>query len=645
MISLLGMSYGLLFPAALFAVPLALGLLIYAYLRRGNARPVMVASVFILEQLQNKIFSRKKFIPPLRFFFELLLILLLLAGLSGLFREASGKRYALIIDNSFSMAALDGEQAGAKTRLLTRAVENAGQFLQGLSTGERIELFSSSPMLHSLSSGFVSASAAQALLADVKLAFAADNLEQALRKLSAKGNYQELVIFSDRKASLLNAQNEHVTQISFRSLLAPQQRAERSNLAISSVAWKQGENHDALALSAQVQSYSAHYSKGMLLVEGLSAGADSAKSELVAKSAFNLKPHAEERFNFTNLPERFKLFRLRLEFPGGPSQLRENLILEDDQAWIARDNRAAQALLVGDLEPRQLGLNAISGLKFAWLKPEEYNKERAKLASLVVFHRFVPQSADELNSLPEANALFVLPERENAFFSLIASLQDSQVTSWTESHPLLSYLNLSTLKLKQAQILQARLPATEIMRSSDGALALAFDSAGRRYAAFGFEIFPFEGRNAASLSILTLNTFKWLSDLGGNSGYLNVNSNINNFGSISNLRYLDSAQSGIDLSSEFVSETSKISLPYPGVAELSSAGSGLEHLALNYFDSSESDLNNPAELNLVSAPQVKTSGYDRELLSKFLAASLIMLIVFDLIYLLARLLRQRRLAA
>src|SRR5437868_1155123 len=103
MIPLLGAKFGLLYPQLLAGVPILVGALVYAYLRRGRTRRVAVASVMFLRTLTRRTPSRRKFIPPARFFFELLLLLLLFAGAAGLYREDATRKVAVVIDNSFSM--------------------------------------------------------------------------------------------------------------------------------------------------------------------------------------------------------------------------------------------------------------------------------------------------------------------------------------------------------------------------------------------------------------------------------------------------------------------------------------------------------------------------------------------------------------
>ena len=86
-------------------------LLIYAYLNKGQGRKVVVASVFILQKLQKKYSLRSKLNFPLRFFYDLLLALLLVLIVAGFSTRNSQKSISILIDNSLSTAAKLGEES------------------------------------------------------------------------------------------------------------------------------------------------------------------------------------------------------------------------------------------------------------------------------------------------------------------------------------------------------------------------------------------------------------------------------------------------------------------------------------------------------------------------------------------------------
>src|SRR5262245_18825627 len=108
-------SFGFMYPAMLVAIPLAIAGLIYAYRQRGRGARTPVASILLLKALQKRSLAPRKFVPPLRFWLELLMLALLISGAAGLYREREGASYAVIIDNSFSMRAISPRDAAGES--------------------------------------------------------------------------------------------------------------------------------------------------------------------------------------------------------------------------------------------------------------------------------------------------------------------------------------------------------------------------------------------------------------------------------------------------------------------------------------------------------------------------------------------------
>jgi hypothetical protein len=84
------------------------------------------------------------------------------------------------------------------------------------------------------------------------------------------------------------------------------------------------------------------------------------------------------------------------------------------------------------------------------------------------------------------------------------------LTRWLTSHPLTQYVNIPILDIPSARILECPESASVLISSSEGPVACAGEQNNVRYAIFGFEIFPFDGIKTPTLSVLTLNTLKWL---------------------------------------------------------------------------------------------------------------------------------------
>ena len=96
------------------------------------------------------------------------------------------------------------------------------------------------------------------------------------------------------------------------------------------------------------------------------------------------------------------------------------------------------------------------------------------------------------------------------------------VTSWLESHPLTVYADLHSLVFRRLVTFNEPDWSVPIIGTTNGVAAFAGELKGNKYVALGFEIFPFEGKKAATTSIVTLNAFKWLSGSSLGGGYVSV---------------------------------------------------------------------------------------------------------------------------
>ena len=96
---------------SLCAVPL----LILAYLKRQQSKRYVVSSVLVLRTLSRKVSPKKRFLPPLRFFLELLALLCLTIAAAQPFLDLQGEKIAVLLDNSLSMKA-QANSGSAQTR-------------------------------------------------------------------------------------------------------------------------------------------------------------------------------------------------------------------------------------------------------------------------------------------------------------------------------------------------------------------------------------------------------------------------------------------------------------------------------------------------------------------------------------------------
>ena len=95
----------LLNPSWLWLIPAAIGVLIYAYARKGSAQEAFASSTMFLRHLSSATKKRRLPVFPLRLLFDLILSTLLISALVGLIFKTDKARVAVIIDNSLSMSA------------------------------------------------------------------------------------------------------------------------------------------------------------------------------------------------------------------------------------------------------------------------------------------------------------------------------------------------------------------------------------------------------------------------------------------------------------------------------------------------------------------------------------------------------------
>jgi len=613
MISVWGISFGVLSPLVLLAVPPVLGILVYAYLRRGRAKQVLVSSVVIFKNLKRKSFSRKNFVPPFRFFFELALLLLLLMGAAGLYHLGAGKRIALVMDNSFSMAAKPN--AGASAELIELAKDAATEFVSGLDYNSQIEVFGIGPELKSLTSGLVSSSDAVNAISNLQIAYSEDNLSEVLTKFAADSRYNKIVVFTDKLVSATSQLSERFAIQSVRP-----QNAEMSNFALSRASLKQTESQNEV--DATISSYAANQAELSLEIEGLQNEEDNSWVRLGAKSV-KLDPLKSINLSMAGLDPKYLAYHLRLNLSGRGA---DSLSL-DNEAWLSTRNLSQKVLLVGDLPPNDLGLRAISSLEFSYLKPEDFeaNRTRLNFSSIrtVIFHRYVP------SSVPEVNSLFVMPP-SNQFFKVSDRISDLELTNWESSNSVLNYVNLSELKLKEGTVLSVPFWGNSILESGQGSVAFLGEYQAKRYLAFGFELFPFEGKNSPSISILTLNALKWLTMLSTNPGFVSANSVVLGMGALKSAQYLLPAELR---GQSILNRSGGPDFKTPGLTRLiEKDGSGKEILAVNFFSETESDVRDPRSLRL---PDTQAAGevlVGKESKSRLLAWLAIILLSLDLLW-------------
>ncbi|MCB0310781.1 MAG: hypothetical protein KDD42_06085, partial [Bdellovibrionales bacterium] len=230
------------------------------------------------------------------------------------------------------------------------------------------------------------------------------------------------------------------------------------------------------------------------------------------------------------------------------------------------------------------------------------------------------------------NAAYIMPERDGDWFRVSPPAKGAKLAKWDNAHPLLEYVSLPLVEFDNIPVraISTEPPALELVNSSVGTLLAAYETADSRKVALGFEIFPFSGKRSASLSIITLNIFKWISSFSTSRGYLETFSTKPEIVSVEQLdgyRGIIGKES-FDAASQLFNQ--------PGLYRVKYRDGEQRLLAVNFFDSKESNLLISNEIEPSSSPASSVPDEQREALLSVLALLATVLLVVDLLLVVAR---------
>ncbi|MCB0331920.1 MAG: VWA domain-containing protein [Bdellovibrionales bacterium] len=495
------MPFGLLYPLSLLLLPLGLGALFWAYRRHGKGQKIVVSSTLLFEVLREKASFRKKFRPPLRFFLEVLLLIILVLGASGLYENESHESVALILDNSLSMSAQSFRGGVVRSRF-DRAKEQAVSLLHDLPSGTRVTLFIVSPQLIQVGTRERSVGEAEDALDDLSVGYLSDNLQGVLSQFSYQPEYGRVYVVSD-KQPIWEEGDAASSTFSFRSL--EDQSVVQDNLALSHIRYVQDSQSKEGTLFVSISLYGNEEKTGKLeLLRYVDTGA-SWKTSLARSASFSVGPGETKEISFKNLSleSPYKLEMNSFARQGGEAW--EDPLPRDNVAWIAEREAQDSLIVVGKRTVSDLGLALLDHIRWQHVSESEYVQNTFnETPAAFLFDRYMPAV------LPDTNALFVLPEGQGVPIVSKAFVRDAELSSWDATNPLLSYVKFSALRLNGAYVLEGPEWMNRPLSVEEGPIVLSGESGGNRYVAFGFDLFPFVGKRDPVLSIFTLNTLRWL---------------------------------------------------------------------------------------------------------------------------------------
>lgn len=516
-------AYSLAWPLGLSLIPLTLAILVYAYRRRGRGQTHRIGSTFLLKKFARPYVARSKFSPPWRFFFEVLISLLLILAISQLFMLDSSKEVAIVIDNSFSsFARLDSGK-----RIIDELKERASVYIRSAQHDSKFVIYTLSQNSKKLTPDPLYASRALSQLDEIEPTYSDDNIEVGLRKIALDRQYYSIQIFSD-KAPASGA------------LMRPSRIVAHSldGVAVNNVAITNynipDSGPDKGKIVVEVRSFADHKVTATLILEGAMSFDDKAPLISAHTEEVNLDPHASHSYKFSQVVGA-KASRVKLEFENLRSS--DDSIAEDDVIYVAPEEVHSKVVLVGNIPAKELGLTSLQGFDIETLAdPELIDGKLSNQPLFYIFHRRAPPNYS-------ADMLVIMPETLDGSEQL--ARKNIEIADWNSTHALLNYLNLGTFSLNNGRVLKPPSWTETLIWSTQGPLMVAGQFENAKVIITGFDLLPFEGKHNPYASILLLNCIKWLSGVDATNSsaeFDNVSRLIGSGDSITRSKHEDSTE-------------------------------------------------------------------------------------------------------
>jgi Ca-activated chloride channel homolog len=480
------MDFSFLSPSAwqlLYALPL----LLIPYLFRERGRRVMVSAVFLYQGLppatQRRLWGTLRLSPL--FFLQLLILLFLITAAAQPFLHRRGEKVAIVLDTSASMQA---RSLTTKNNVFVIAQQQALDLIASLPSEDSVSLFVTTPFPTVVATSSETASWVQEQAAAVTVTDMPDVSDEVLSaffsQLLKEQDFQRIVFFTDRPL----AAEQETNALTVRVLGSPQPNLSIATFQIDRSPFTPDDVEATVTVSGLEREVS-----GSVSIEDGESGKVLVSQPLVK--------HERSVMTFAHLPVA-TTYRARL--------LVDDALAVDNEAYAVLPSlKAISILVVSPTANVASSLDQIPNLHVERLTPAEYTPARAVGVPLVMFHLVMPES------LPETNAAFIFPPEGNALFPLGKAAQRPQVTQWAAAHPLTSYVTFPLLTPRYAQALLPVGWCAPIVSGTVGTLLLAGERDGYRYAAVGFDLLPYLGKQNLPTSILTLNLLGWLAARAG----------------------------------------------------------------------------------------------------------------------------------
>lgn len=598
-----------LYPLALIGLPLGTILLFFVYRRTASGEPMEIPTLFLLRHFATEAATPRKFLPPIRFLFELLLVLLLTLAASGLSIRNQGKRSILVVDNGFQTAAWSGGSSPVFGALLDQARGS----LRTTLTNDSVLVLATAPRLHSITDGFVSSSAAASALSSLGPVYASGELKTKLTEVAARDDADRIVVASPQPIELGEGMRE-------RSLLLAVGLPHLNNLAIEKIWQSSGQE-----IAVQIHSFSAEPAEVAISLSAVSA---TGSLSTVSQQRVRVDPGQVTKIAFPLSPGGKAIgYRAKIESPAAGTS---NVLQGDDESWLSLSKPETTIGIVSYLTAKELNLDRVLGSAIEQIPVDQVATAPERIAGWI-FHRTAPQRPTGKPSL------YILPPADSTIIRSTPFEGPWQVAVWESASPLFRYLSPDTLRGTGGATLETGKQFTTLMRGDQGPLVAEGFLYDTHSVVVGFEALPFLGKGNSPLSILLLNTVRHLfpdASANGLTTYATVPMREG-----APPRYLTSSPPLSPPSSRF--ETA-----VPGLITFGGEEGIAETRAVTFFDESESNLLSRRSIKMIAASRV--TGGEKGVsatLVRPLVAGLLVLLTLDGLFTLFTLLRSRRKAA
>ncbi len=505
---------GFLIPSALSLITLALPIIIF-YMLKLRRQPIRVSSLMLWQQvLEDRQANTpwQKLRRNLLLLLQLLILALLVMALARPFFTVEAQvqgNVVLLLDASASMQATDvspSRFAAAKTAALN--------LINTLSANDAVTLIAVEHTPKVLAATTTDRNALRQALAAAQPSNAPADWDTALTLAVANAATlpdSTITIISDGNLGQNDdgrwTNDEQTTNPpSPHLLISPSPNLPISNLPISNLQFLPiGQNANNQGLTA------------LSLRDGLDG------PELFVR-VFNARPEpVQRRMDITLNGQLFDARQLKIPgrdsasvtidgLPPTTQQVQVSLagnddLVLDDTAWAVRNSAPTRLLLVGQgnlfLE-RALAL--LPDLQAQRATPDQ-DLPQSRF-DLTILDRTVPET------LPAGNLLFIAPPLATPLFEVSGVVSQTQLTRLAADHPLLNFVELNNLHVKQAQQISPPAWLQTIVEAKGGPLLLAGEIEGRRIAVLAFDLHQSDLPLQIDFPILMVNLIEWLSPRG-----------------------------------------------------------------------------------------------------------------------------------